>query len=165
MNAPNANRRPIWPWLAILALLFFGIYWRSSHSAGAPTGVIAQQSTPFPGRTTADSHPLAPLSGRTHDTGGVASANAGLPPEARDTLHLIVQGGPFPYRQDGVVFGNREGRLPDHPYGYYHEYTVTTPGAPTRGTRRIITGGTPPEVWYYTDDHYRSFRRIDPSSS
>ena len=164
MNTPNPNGRPIWPWVAILALLFFAIYWRSTHG-GAPTGIIAQQSIPFPGRTTAGSHPLPPLSGRAHETAGSTAANAGLPSEARDTLRLIAQGGPFPYRQDGVVFGNREGRLPDHPYGYYHEYTVTTPGAPTRGARRIITGGTPPEVWYYTDDHYRSFRRIDPSSS
>ncbi|MGG6461569.1 ribonuclease domain-containing protein [Solilutibacter silvestris] len=164
MNTPNPNRRPIWPWLAILALLFFAMWWHRSHGGGS-TAVIAQQSTSLPGRTTAESHPLPPLSGRSHDSAGATAANAGLPPEARDTLRLIAQGGPFPYRQDGVVFGNREGRLPDHPYGYYHEYTVVTPGAPTRGTRRIITGGTPPQVWYYTDDHYRSFRRIDPSSS
>ena len=63
------------------------------------------------------------------------------------------------------MFGNCEVHLPDHPCGYYHEYTVVTPGAPTRGTRRIITGGTPPEVWYYTDDHYRSFRRIGSAAS
>ena len=42
--------------------------------------------------------------------------------------------------------------------GYYREYTVDTPGARTRGTRRIVTGGDPPEAWYYTDDHYASFR-------
>ncbi|BFI96468.1 MAG: ribonuclease [Rhodanobacter sp.] len=81
-----------------------------------------------------------------------------LPPEARDTLALIARGGPFPHRQDGVVFGNYEHLLPEQPRGYYHEYTVDTPGARTRGTRRIITGGTPPAVYYYTDDHYRSFR-------
>jgi hypothetical protein len=44
------------------------------------------------------------------------------------------------------------------PRGYYREYTVDTPGARTRGTRRIVTGGDPPEAWYYTDDHYESFR-------
>ena len=83
-----------------------------------------------------------------------------LPPEARDTLALIARGGPFPHSQDGVVFGNYEGLLPKEPRGYYHEYTVETPGAHNRGTRRIITGGTPPAVYYYTDDHYRSFRRF-----
>lgn len=101
-------------------------------------------------------------------TGTAASANGGnrnalpafLPPEARDTLALIAQGGPFPHGQDGVVFGNYEGLLPREPRGYYHEYTVETPGAHNRGTRRIITGGTPPAAYYYTDDHYRSFRRF-----
>lgn len=76
------------------------------------------------------------------------------------TLDLIESGGPFPFRQDGVIFQNRENRLPDRPQGYYHEYTVITPGLTHRGARRIITG-TPPETWY-TDDHYRTFTVIDP---
>lgn len=83
-----------------------------------------------------------------------------LPPEARQTLALIANGGPFPHRQDGEVFGNYEHLLPAEPRGYYHEYTVATPGAHDRGARRIITGGNPPRVYYYTDDHYRSFRRF-----
>jgi ribonuclease T1 len=84
-----------------------------------------------------------------------------LPPEACDTLTRIVDRGPFQHRQDGVVFGNYEGLLPPEPRGYYHEYTVETPGADNRGARRIIVGGNPPEVYYYTDDHYRSFRRFE----
>lgn len=89
-------------------------------------------------------------------------APAGLPPEAADTLALIQAGGPFPYRQDGREFMNREGRLPDAPRGHYREYTVPTPGSPDRGARRIVTGGDPPAEWYYTDDHYRSFRTLEP---
>jgi guanyl-specific ribonuclease Sa len=84
-----------------------------------------------------------------------------LPAEAGETLSRIARGGPFEHSQDGVVFGNYEGLLPKQPRGYYHEYTVETPGAHNRGTRRIITGGTPPVAWYYTDDHYRSFRRFE----
>jgi ribonuclease T1 len=84
-----------------------------------------------------------------------------LPPEARTTIDAIARGGPLEHRQDGVVFGNYEGLLPQQPRGYYHEYTVETPGADTRGARRIITGGTPPTAYYYTDDHYRSFRRFE----
>jgi ribonuclease T1 len=91
---------------------------------------------------------------------------AELPPQARHTLALIHQGGPFAYRRDGVVFLNRERRLPAKPRGYYREYTVTTPGSHDRGARRIIAGigttgspGTSGEYWY-TDDHYQSFRRI-----
>ena len=84
-----------------------------------------------------------------------------LPAQARDMVQRVKHGGPFEHAQDGGVFGNYEGLLPRQPRGYYHEYTVETPGARTRGARRIITGGTPPMVWYYTDDHYRSFRRFE----
>jgi guanyl-specific ribonuclease Sa len=84
-----------------------------------------------------------------------------LPPEAIATLELIERGGPFPYDRDGTTFQNRERLLPDRPRGYYREYTVDTPGSRDRGARRIVTGGQPPEVYYYTDDHYRSFRRLE----
>ncbi|MBL8470623.1 MAG: ribonuclease [Rhodocyclaceae bacterium] len=93
-------------------------------------------------------------------------AESALPQEARATLTLIKQGGPFPYRRDGIVFGNRERRLPIQPYGYYHEYTVRTPGAQDRGARRIIAGEGPQRdvrssgEYYYSPDHYRSFKRI-----
>ncbi|MDD5180914.1 MAG: ribonuclease [Gallionellaceae bacterium] len=88
-----------------------------------------------------------------------ASVNvAELPTEARTTLRLIRQGGPFPYPRDGVVFGNFEKRLPQQPRGYYHEYTVQTPGARNRGARRIVCGA--PVECYYSGDHYRTFRRI-----
>ena len=75
-------------------------------------------------------------------------------------LVLIDQGGPFRYRHDGIIFQNRERQLPLKPIGYYREYTVATPGARSRGARRIITGGQPPQEFYYTDDHYRNFLRI-----
>ena len=87
---------------------------------------------------------------------------AQLPPEARETLAAIRRGGPFRYEKDGTVFGNREGLLPAAARGYYREYTVPTPGAADRGARRLVTGGAPPSAWYYTDDHYRSFRAISP---
>jgi ribonuclease T1 len=85
-----------------------------------------------------------------------------LPGEAREVLALIRTGGPFRYERDGVVFGNRERSLPRRPRGYYHEYTVHTPGERTRGARRIVCGGPrrAPEVCYYTADHYATFRRI-----
>ena len=85
-----------------------------------------------------------------------------LPPEAREVDALIRKGGPFRYDRDGIVFGNREKILPPEPRGYYHEYTVHTPGVSSRGARRIICGGPPrqPDACWYTSDHYRSFRRI-----
>jgi ribonuclease T1 len=81
-----------------------------------------------------------------------------LPPEARRTLEFIEAGGPFPYERDGAVFSNRERRLPPREHGYYREYTVKTPGVRDRGPRRIVAGHD--GDYYYTDDHYRTFRRI-----
>jgi ribonuclease T1 len=81
-----------------------------------------------------------------------------LPSEARQTLELIRNNGPFPYKQDGGTFGNREKRLPLRANGYYREYTVKTPGAKDRGARRIVAGNG--GEFYYTEDHYRSFLRI-----
>jgi ribonuclease T1 len=91
-------------------------------------------------------------------------ALADLPREARELRASIGKGGPFRYSRDGVVFGNREGILPAKPRGYYHEYTVRTPGATDRAARRMVCGGpkTTPDACYYTDDHYQSFRRIRP---
>ena len=86
-----------------------------------------------------------------------------LPAEAQATEKLIRTGGPFPHSKDGSTFGNRERKLPAQRRGYYREYTVRTPGARDRGARRIVCGGSKalsPEVCFYTDDHYLSFRRI-----
>jgi ribonuclease T1 len=93
-------------------------------------------------------------------------AVAELPREAADTLALIKSGGPFPFHKDGIVFMNRERRLPEKARGYYTEYTVRTPGRADRGARRIIAGrgdtGSPATSgeYYYSDDHYETFRRI-----
>ncbi|GAB3791175.1 ribonuclease domain-containing protein [Dyella agri] len=130
-----------WKPLLVLVVVVLALLWNR------------QAQTPVPA-----AQPNAPAASASRDNG--ATLPSFLPPEAHDTLALIARGGPFPHSQDGVVFGNYEGLLPKQPRGYYHEYTVETPGASTRGTRRIITGGTPPEVYYYTDDHYRSFRRF-----
>jgi ribonuclease T1 len=102
----------------------------------------------------------APRGSTTKPNGAFATIKASeLPPEGRTTLKLIASDGPFPFpKNDGVVFSNFEGILPKQAKGYYHEYTVITPGAKTRGTRRIITGkdGTK----YYTSDHYKSFKIV-----
>lgn len=106
--------------------------------------------------------PAAPAVGEEpRQPGKGGTLPAFLPPEAHDTIALIQRNGRFPHRQDGSVFGNRERRLPQRPRGYYREYTVRTPDLGHRGARRIVTGGDPPEVWYYTDDHYETFRGFE----
>lgn len=117
--------------VALVALLAFGLLWWAQGGA-----------TPEP------------------ETGLPAVPAADLPTEARDVLDRIDEGGPFKYPDnDGVTFQNREGLLPDQPRGYYEEYTVET--APReRGPWRIVTGDELDEV-YWTEDHYRSFARIE----
>lgn len=145
LDSPPVCYRPLrmrsWKPLLVLVILVLAFLWMRQPQAPA--------SVPASGPSIA-----------AQSSNGGASLPAFLPPEARDTLALIASNGPFPHRQDGVVFGNYEHLLPEQPRGYYHEYTVDTPGASNRGARRIITGGTPPTIYYYTDDHYRSFRRF-----
>lgn len=75
-----------------------------------------------------------------------------------EVVATIDAGGPFVYRQDGTIFQNRERRLPLHPVGFWHEYTVPTPGSSDRGARRVIGGDD--DSLFYTRDHYRSFVQI-----
>lgn len=148
-----------WPWL-LLALLG-AAFWLAGtpQSASRPAGSWPQLGSEGPPAQTEAPRSLPSSRPRPPALPGF------LPPEAGDTIVLIQRGGPFPYRQDGGVFGNREGRLPRQPRGWYREYTVDTPGLQHRGARRIVTGGAPPSQWFYTDDHYDSFRRFDPSSA
>ena len=96
------------------------------------------------------------------DSGLPVKALSALPAQAADTWKLIEKGGPYPYpRNDDVVFENREKRLPGKKSGYYHEYTVKTPGSADRGARRLITGQA--RELYYTGDHYASFVVVDPA--
>ena len=94
------------------------------------------------------------------DSGLPVRALSDLPHEADGTWRLIKEGGPFPHEQDGTVFGNRERLLPTEPAGYYHEYTVDSPGSDDRGPRRMVTGSA--GELYYTADHYVSFVVVDP---
>ncbi|NKQ56492.1 ribonuclease [Amycolatopsis sp. K13G38] len=107
--------------------------------------------------------PTAVAQASCGDTSGLQVVKlSALPAEATDTYNLIQQGGPYPYQQDSTVFQNREGLLPSCSSGYYHEYTVITPGSSDRGTRRIITGSG--GEYFYTGDHYESFQLVDVNS-
>ena len=147
------------PWVWVAAALLFALWLLWPRPVNSPA--LVPPATPVSGAarpSDAGAPPAAGNAGTPARAAADSSALAFLPPEALRTLALIERGGPFPHRQDGGVFGNREGRLPPMPRGYYREYTVETPGLSHRGTRRIVTGGTPPEAWYYSDDHYETFR-------
>jgi len=98
----------------------------------------------------------APLQGGLENLSVISVAE--LSAEARDTLHAIKEGETFPYPRDGAVFNNFERVLPEHQRGYYHEYTVITPGMNNRGVKRIVCGPLP--ECYFTADHYQTFKRI-----
>jgi ribonuclease T1 len=100
----------------------------------------------------------APSTSATAGTSSSTVAASALPPEARTTIKAIQAGGPFPYDRDGIVFENREGLLPAEPSGFYHEYTVPTPGSGDRGARRIVQSSG--DVLYWSSDHYKTFKQI-----
>jgi guanyl-specific ribonuclease Sa len=143
------------PWL-IAAVVLFGLWLWSQRTTQVPVPdapSASSRSAPELG---------APAPAQRAPGGGYP---AFLPVEAHEVLDRIARGGPYEYRQDGGTFQNRERRLPSRPRGYYREYTVETPGSNDRGARRIVTGGDPPSEYYYSDDHYRSFRRFDPQGA
>jgi len=155
-----------WVWVAAAVLCALWLFWPRTVKSPGPAEIPAPAPVEAPASTPATNAPLAnPGASAARDATRTTRARRDipdfLPPEALRTLALIERGGPFPYRQDGGEFGNREGRLPQRPRGWYREYTVDTPGLSHRGARRIVTGGHPPEVWYYTDDHYDSFRAFE----
>lgn len=144
--------------IALIAA-FLQVFWLGQQSA-----VQDQHTGPqtIPASRPDTQNQPAPASLPTHDAAQSSKPLPDfLPHEAKTSLDLIARGGPFPHRQDGVVFQNREQRLPKKPRGFYHEYTVETPRLNHRGARRIITGGNPVEIYYYTDDHYDSFREFE----
>jgi ribonuclease T1 len=144
-----ANRRA-YLGLAVAVLVALLAWYLQGNSGGDPVGPTA---------TRAPQTAIDPGDGGVDPDSGLAVISIEeLPGEGRRTLALIDAGGPFPERRDGVTFENREDLLPPRQRGYYHEYTVPTPGSNDRGARRIVTGGA--EEFYYTDDHYDSFRRI-----
>lgn len=165
---PNHDRNNLIPWLLLAMVLVGGwMAWPRQKSpavsAQADHGSVValpNDAASMPVHAPPSPPPLAEPPSRT-DPASQPSLPGFLPPEARATIGMIQRGGPFPHRQDGSTFGNREGRLPRKPRGWYREYTVDTPGLDHRGARRIVTGGDPPRDWYYTDDHYDSFRRFE----
>ncbi|WP_411834737.1 ribonuclease domain-containing protein [Pseudoxanthomonas mexicana] len=166
------------PWLIMGALLIALAGWFWSQRLNSPEALPAPPASESPlpsGNDGLRSEPLelpppsepagqpppAPAAPPRSSVDAPAPAVAAdLPPQAHEVLRLIARGGPFPHRQDGSVFGNRERLLPQQPRGYYREYTVDTPGLGHRGARRIVAGGQPPREFWYTDDHYASFRPI-----
>jgi len=147
-------------WIAALLAIAIGTLWqqrdRSEKPAQSQTQTQSQAPQKSPTQTRQPTQTKQPeQTQRIDEIVRDAEERATL----RKTLELIARSGPFPYRNDGTVFANRERRLPQQERGYYREYTVVTPGVPNRGARRVVRGNG--GETYYTRDHYRTFARID----
>ncbi|MEX3840160.1 ribonuclease [Paraburkholderia sp. BR10882] len=147
------------PCVVALGAILGGCGKESSRNVTEASGASASQA---PGQ------PAQGASGTPAASGAQVAGALGtvtmkqLPGEATETLRLIKAGGPFPFADDGVLFRNTAQLLPQHPRGYYHTYTVRTPGMTDRGQRRVVCGGPRKQTsdCYYTDDYYVSFKRI-----
>ena len=144
--------------LAVSAILG-GCNKDGSRNAAQEAGASASQAPGQPGQAASGTTAASGAQDRSAP-GSVSKAQ--LPAEAAETLRLIKAGGPFPFGEDGVLFRNSASLLPQHARGYYHAYTVRTPGSADRGLRRIVCGGPRRHIndCYYTDDYYASFKRI-----
>jgi ribonuclease T1 len=160
---PRKSRAAVW--LIVAFAVFAGALWqqRADHvqtPAPASTERRAPSVAPTPA---APAKPVPTARPQSRSAAAPDALPASIPEREREelekTLALIRRGGPFPHKQDGSIFSNRERRLPSRPRGYYREYTVRTPGAQNRGARRVVQGREG-ETWY-TRDHYDSFVRID----
>jgi len=145
----------------VLSIVMFGVAiaavagpLRNVVDFGAPP----PQPVPIPTSLVPSSEAPGENGGQEGFSGLPTMSVAELPSEGRRTLVLIEEGGPFPFERDGAVFANREGLLPKQVDGYYHEYTVATPGAANQSPRRIVIGEAGER--YYTSDHYSSFREV-----
>ncbi|MFH8383168.1 ribonuclease [Kitasatospora sp. NPDC018058] len=134
----------------------------SSHpkAAASAATTAAKPSAPKPSPPSGGGTPASGGSWVPADPALADVCRTKLPSQAQDTLTLIAKNGPYPYNRDGIVFENRESRLPKKADGYYHEFTVVTPGSNDRGTRRVVTGGSGEQYW--SPDHYATFQEIDP---
>jgi ribonuclease T1 len=161
LREENRFVKRAWVFSGVIALIAIlgGCGKGGSQNATEASGASASQAPAQPAQGASGT----PGSSGAQATGALATiTKAQLPGEAAETLRLIKAGGPFPFKDDGVLFRNTALLLPDHPRGYYHTYTVRTPGATDRGQRRIVCGGPRKQTsdCYYTDNYYASFKRI-----
>lgn len=143
-------------WIAALVAIAIGTLWQQRDQTERAENTETRVSAPAPApKIDEPAQKVDSPSQRIDDVVRDAEERA----ELQKTLDRIARGGPFPYRNDGGIFANRERRLPQQARGYYREYTVVTRGAPNRGARRVVRGNG--GETYYTRDHYRTFVRID----
>jgi filamentous hemagglutinin len=139
-------------------LAVFGARWLGTDVA--PAGdVVPAESVASPPATLPSAAPATELVMRdvtVRDSDGRVAWRGDV--DLAPVLERIAAGERDPHRNDGGIFGNREGLLPARARGYYREYVVRTPGITHVGPQRVVLGRDG-EV-FYTADHYESFQRV-----
>jgi filamentous hemagglutinin len=159
---------------ALLAVVAYGAWSDRQAPADQPA---AARPTATAARPT--SAPVTPPAARPDTTATAPARDVSTPPQSGVVMHgqrifdeqgrlvyegdvdlapvfaRLAAGGRDSHRNDGTVFGNREGRLPRQPRGYYTEWVVRTQGLRGAGPQRLITGQQGEA--YYTPDHYETF--------
>ena len=91
------------PFSLLLLIVVVGVlFWQQHRTPPVTTYSNGAASSSVASTSPASTGPAASGTPASTDT----SLPTYLPPEAHETLALIARGGPFPHRQDGVVFGN-----------------------------------------------------------
>lgn len=166
------SRRALRVPLALLVCLFACALLASCSGTGSGSGTSTESSNvvvPETGPLVGAGSPSPGCPAPNQTTPGATESNlplrslCALPPEAADVWEKIRTGGQLSSTKDGTVFDNNERLLPQHARGYYHEYTVPTPGSKDRGSQRLITGQH--HELYYTADHYQSFVVVDSTAT
>lgn len=181
----TSRSTPSSPWRFLVALVAIGMgayAWytndgaaenRTASDARSPTSVAEtrREKSPTPGdkvkdgaggaatKKKAEAEPSSPaiiknVTIKDQDGKVVYRGSIDLQP----TLDRIAAGKRLSFRNDGIVFQNREGRLPKKEPSFYHEWVHPTKDVGGPGPQRVVTGQGG-EV-YYTHDHYRTFQKI-----
>jgi len=140
-------------WVQLLTAAVVALVALAGCGTVAPTATTATTTS-----AAVQSLPAVQLAPETASSDLPTISPAQLPPEAVTVLLMLFNGSPFPNKQDGATFQNRERILPAQPSGFYREYTVKKPGESDRGPWRIVTGADGSKFW--TADHYASFQEV-----
>jgi filamentous hemagglutinin len=128
--------------------------WNAGVRGAAMGGAIGLGAGAFTGYKYAKANNIDPWTGKS-----LAPKNTIESLGLSKTMDRIKNGESLPYRNDGSIFQNREGLLPNKPDGYYIEYVHPTPGINGPGPQRIIIG-LDGEI-YYTPNHYKTFIPVE----
>ncbi len=163
-SGPKNSNPSAWPRIAIVAVVVgyvaYNSWQRPQVRPPVPKGTAPETTQPNQDATTSSDSPIAQtiIANQTiRDRDGRVIFRGDV--DVGPTLARINHDKRLSFSHDGIVFQNRERRLPRKPPGYYHEFVQPTPGVNGPGPQRIVVGRD--GETFYTPDHYRTFQRLN----